>query len=247
MEQLKSLINVMEALSKDNDLKKYVLIGNENDGSTLLKVRFTKRNSNSENDFIKPVTFKRQSDKQTMRDHTRKQNNSRKSSETGYTTRSKTKNREEIEQPRLDNSAQSEIVPISPEMHVNNSVSVCPSNSSMCDSSSPPIPKLQSNGPVTTNTTETVGKIYAPTNFRNVVPINSLFEEDSSDHESDQKDFDDHTVPCLGCRAVRFPRFYCPDQRIYSCWSCKNSLFKKHDAECFKTHEVIFQSFDSIT
>ena len=63
---------VMEALAMDNDLKKYVIVSHENDGSTLLKVRFTKCNLNSENSPIRPVYFKRKSDKQSQRDFDRK-------------------------------------------------------------------------------------------------------------------------------------------------------------------------------
>ena len=70
MDQLKSLIKVLEALSEDNDLKKFLIIGDEPDGSTLVKARFikSKPNSNEEQNESKlPVIFKRQSDKQTKR------------------------------------------------------------------------------------------------------------------------------------------------------------------------------------
>ena len=241
MEQLKSLISVMEALSKDNDLKKYVIIGHENDGSILLKVRFTKRNSNSETDYTKPVSFKRKSDKQSKRDYDRKSNRDQNTPEEGRTTRSKAKIRKEIEQPRLDDSFHSETVPISPEMPVmatdpSDSVNVFLSNSSVCDSPSPPDYKQQ----LLQNSTTPVRKIYAPTNFRNVIPVNSLFDQDPSDHECDLKDFEDNTTPCLGCHKIRFPRSYCPDQRIYACtFDCENLLFEKHGVECYKTHELI--------
>ena len=98
------------------------------------------------------------------------------------------------------------------------------------------------------NSTTPVRKIYAPTNFRNVIPVNSLFDQDPSDHECDMKDFEDNTTPCLGCHKIRFPRSYCPDQRVYACtFDCENWLLEKHGAECYKTHELIFKSFDSIT
>ena len=244
MEQLKSLISVIEALSKDNDLKKYVIIGHENDGSTLLKVRFNKRNPNMEIDHTKPVCFKRKSDKQARRDYDRKNKHTQTLSESNITTRSKAKNRIEIEQPRLDISVQSETgpIPISPDMPANNSVSVCSSNSFMCDSTSPTV----CNQRITQE--KPTEKIYAPTNFRNVIPINSLFDTDPSDHECDQKDLDDNTIPCRGCKRIKFPRTYCPDQRLYSCSACQMLVFKNHDAGCYKHHEIIFKSFvDSVT
>ena len=261
MDQLKSLIKVLEALSEDNDLKKFLIICDEPDGSTLVKVRFTKIKPSSKNEEQKesklPVIFKRQSDKQTKRYYDRKHTNTPKLPKTGYNTRSKAKNSVEIEQPRMDDSAQSETVPISPEMPTSkgplisvDAENVCLSNSSMCDTSSPPIPKQpQSNGPVTRNTTKPTNnkaKIYAPTNFRNVVPVNSLFDDDPSDHECDLKDFEDNTVPCLDCHLVRFPRSYCPHQRMYSCFDCEKTLFKEHNAECYKTHELILKSFGSV-
>ena len=243
---------MIEALSKDNDLKKYVIIGYENDGSTLLKVRFNKRNPNSEIDHTKPVCFKRKSDKQARRDYDRKNKHTQTLSENSITTRSKTKSRSEIEQPRLDISVQSETgpVPISPDLPANSSLSVCSTNSFMCDSSSPTVCNQSLLKDTTHPTThgKPVEKIYAPTNFRNVVPINSLFDLDPSDHESDQKDFEDNTVPCLRCKRIKFPRIYCPDQRIYSCIrDCNKLLFENHDTGCFKHHEIIFASFDSIT
>ena len=235
----------MEALSKDNDLKNYIIIGHENDGSTLLKVRFTKRNLNSDTDYKKPVAFKRKSDKQAKRDYDRKTNHQN-TPEKRYTTRSKARNNTEIEQPRMDNSCFNETVPLSPDMPEmatgpSDSLGVCPRDSSMCDFSSPSSQLLQNTTP------EPLGKIYAPTNFQNVIPVNSLFDEDPSDHECDLKDFEDNTVPCLGCHKIRFPRSYCPDQRIYSCIDCEKFIFEKHDAECYPTHETIFKSFDPNT
>ena len=110
---------MLEALSEDNDLKKFLIIGDEPDGSTLVKARFikSKPNSNEEQNESKlPVIFKRQSEKQTKRYYDRKHTNTRKMPKTGYNTRSKARNSDEIELPRTDDSAQSETVPISPEM-----------------------------------------------------------------------------------------------------------------------------------
>ena len=87
MDQLKSLIKVLEALSEDNDLKKFLVIGDEPDGSTLVKARFTKSKPNSDNEEQKesklPVIFKRQSDKQTKRYYDRKHTNTRKVTKIG--------------------------------------------------------------------------------------------------------------------------------------------------------------------